>query len=80
MRGLPLARLGQPEAGLEMLPFTKTLGALRAWRGRFFWKLADIYLVMGREREGLAAVDQALEFTRGEFDAELRRSKGSCCF
>jgi hypothetical protein len=65
-RGLPLARLGQPEAGLAaMLPFKNTLGALRFWRGGFFWGLADIYLVMGRAREGLEAVDLALEFTQG---------------
>ena len=31
---------------------------------------------MGRAQEGLEAVDQALEFTRDEFDAELCRLKG----
>jgi hypothetical protein len=76
-RGLVLARLGQPEAGLaEILPFKNTLAALPAWRGKFLSSLADIYLVMGRAREGLEAVDQALEFTRDAFDAELRRLKG----
>jgi tetratricopeptide (TPR) repeat protein len=76
-RGLPLARLGQPEAGLaELLPFKNTLGALPFWRRGFFSTLAEIYLAMGRAQEGLEAVDQALEFTRDEFDAELCRLKG----
>ena len=50
--------------------------ALRRWRPLFFWGLADVYLALGDARQGLEAVRHALQVSRGEFEAELRRLKG----
>jgi predicted ATPase len=76
-RGWAVARLGQPEDGLaKMLPARGWMTALRRWRPLFFWGLADVYLAIGNARQGLEEVNQALEVSRGEFEAELRRVKG----
>ena len=76
-RGWAVARLGQPEDGLaKMLPARGWMTALRRWRPLFFWGLADVYLALGDARQGLEVVNHALEGSRCEFEAELRRVKG----
>jgi tetratricopeptide (TPR) repeat protein len=76
-RGWAVARLGQPEDGLaKMLPARGWMTALRRWRLLFFWGLADVYMALGDARQGLEAVGHALQVSRGEFEAELRRLKG----
>jgi predicted ATPase len=50
--------------------------AVRRWRLLFFWGLADVYLAIGDARQGLEAVNHALQVRPGEFEAELRRLKG----
>jgi predicted ATPase len=76
-RGWALVHLGQPEEGLAyMLGGGDWMRALHAWRATFYWGLADVYLAIGRARDGLEAVNHALDVTRAEFEAELRRLKG----
>ena len=76
-RGWAVAGLGQPEDGLaKMLRWGGWMKAMRRWRSLFFWGLADVYLAIGDARQGLEAVGHALEVSRGEFEAELRRLKG----
>ena len=81
-RGQCLVQMGQIDEGLaEMLRWKTALlqGSAMA-KGMFFSGLAGVYLAGGRAREGLEAVDHALELMRaggrrGD-DAELRRLKG----
>jgi class 3 adenylate cyclase/tetratricopeptide (TPR) repeat protein len=78
-RGLALARLGQIKEGLaEMLQWESALMRATSAQGFVFWGFADVYLAIGRPREGLEAAEHGLEVIRAgsEYEAELRRLKG----
>ena len=79
VRGRALVRRGQVEEGLtEMLRWENVFKQAATIKLDFFHGLADIYLALGRAREGLQAVNDALQavHAHGEVEAELHRLKG----
>jgi tetratricopeptide (TPR) repeat protein len=80
--GWALAQQGQPELGLSEIlqhkaDVAQLQGVFLSW---WFMPLVNVYLVAGRQSEGLAAVDEGLKFierTGTRFnEAEMRRLKG----
>jgi len=82
-RGWALAQLGQVDTGLaELLTSLEAferIGAVLSTT-HFLALLCDTYVLAGRPREGLEAVDRALamevEYEEFTFDAELHRLRG----
>ena len=82
-RGWALAQLGQVDTGLAQLLNSleafERMGAVLSTT-HFLALLCDTYVLSGRPREGLEAVDRALamgvEYEEFTFDAELHRLRG----